>query len=293
MGFNRTLWLAQLAKAGKDESAYDKILKNCGVDYSKFVKGEEEKITVPKYVANAAVEGDLEDGDFDEGDKGTFDIPLSASLGGKKFSIGFLKDPFEQRSTNAAYYAEHAKSQAPSFKKAYAKALLVNIVNGTKAANRITLADNTDNKLSKADFIAADKALNAEEIEKENRYAVIPADKLSDIYDISDFISADKMGNVVLPTGAIGRILSFWIIPAETPDVDTSGEIHATAGNNTQKAVLLGHKYGQGYAIDPFVNLTEAPNANTGKTKMSAQKRGGMGTAFDTHSVVVYENTII
>jgi len=293
MAFNKTLWLAQFAKAGKDTSQYDKILQNCAVDYSKHVTGSEEKITVPKYVANAAKEGDLSDEDFTEGTKTSFDIPLDESLGGKKFSIGFLSKPFEQRNTPANYYAEHAKSKMPAFKKAYANAILVSIINGTKSSNRINLADDTENKLSKADFINAGKLLDDADIEEENRYAVIPSGKRADLYSIAEFISSDKMGKVVIPTGAIGKILNFWIIPAATPKVNSSGEIDATEGNNTKECVLFGHKYGQGYAIDPYTNITETPDANTGNTKESAQKRGGTATAYDTHTVVVYENTIV
>jgi hypothetical protein len=290
--FNRTLWLAHLAKAGKDVSQYDKILDNCGVDYSSHIEGKEKSIVVNKYNANDVKEGDLADSDFTEGNKANFEIIIDPDSGGTKFSIGFLKDPFSLRASNINFLKEHAKSKAPGFKKATANAVIKQIVNGTKDAHRVKLTDTAKNVITLDDFISADAILNDLDIELEHRYAVIPAVKEAQLYDIDKFISVDKMGKTSLPSGVIGKILTFNIIVAKTPLVSTTGKISATASNNKYASILFGHKFATGFAVDPFTNLTEAADPKTGKTRMAAMKRGGTATAYDTHTMVVYENVI-
>ncbi len=239
---------------------------------------------MPKYSANTAKPAPLKDSDFTEGAKSFFEIPIDKNL-----MIGFLKDPFEQRKTNANYYADHTASIMPGFKKAYAHALVSQIVKGAATDNRIKFAA-SENNLSLADFINAQTVLNDQEIGRENRYALIPSSKEADLFKIKEFVSIDYMDKKAIPTGAIGRIMGFWIIPFGTPKVNATGTISGTASQNTKEACVFGHKYGAGYGIDSFVNLTEASDPKTGKTQMSAGTRSGYATAFNTYSVVIYDN---
>jgi len=81
-----------------------------------------------------------------------------------------------------------------------------------------TIADTTGHKITRADFIAARKKLNLQKAPTRGRYCAIHATLESDLFDIPDFISRDKIADTTaMRDGVIGRCLGFDVILADVP----------------------------------------------------------------------------
>ena len=64
-------------------------------------------------------------------------------------------------------------------------------------------------KILVADFLAAKRVLDKDNVPSENRYVLLPSEMYNDLLTLSEVLAWDKMGTANLPTGAIGRLLGF------------------------------------------------------------------------------------
>jgi hypothetical protein len=87
-----------------------------------------------------------------------------------------------------------------------------------------TIADTTNHKLTAADIKDARKKLNLQKAPRRGRYMAIHPDLESDLFDIPDFVSRDKIADTTaMKDGVIGRILGFdVIVNADIPKVTTA-----------------------------------------------------------------------
>jgi hypothetical protein len=81
-----------------------------------------------------------------------------------------------------------------------------------------TISDTTGHKITRVDFLAARKKLNLMKAPRRGRYCAIHPTLESDLYDIPDFISRDKIADTTaMRDGVIGRCLGFDVILADVP----------------------------------------------------------------------------
>ena len=100
--------------------------------------------------------------------------------------------------------------------------ILQEMIDGLSSASgfKNTIADTTAHKLTRADFIAARKKLNQGKAPRKGRYCAIHPDLESDLFDIPDFVSRDKIADTTaMRDGVIGRCLGFDVILADVPKV--------------------------------------------------------------------------
>lgn len=103
--------------------------------------------------------------------------------------------------------------------------LLNKMVDGLSSTSgfKNTIADTTGHKLSRADIIAARKKLNQMKAPVRGRTCAIHPDLESDLFDIPDFVSRDKIADTAaMKDGVIGRILGFDVVLADVPKVTSA-----------------------------------------------------------------------
>jgi hypothetical protein len=121
-----------------------------------------------------------------------------------------------------------------------------------------TISDTTGHKLTRADFIAARKKLNAAKAPRKGRYCAVHGDLESDLFDIPDFVSRDKiLDTTAMRDGVIGRCLGFDVILADVPKVTSAWS--RTAG--TLPAVLFYSMAAFGFGRNQEFDSLSAPDA--------------------------------
>lgn len=122
-----------------------------------------------------------------------------------------------------------------------------------------TIADTTNHKITLADFKDARKKLNIQKAPRRGRFCVISPDLESDLFEIEEFISRDKIADTVaVKEGVIGRCMGFDIIMnADIPKVTTAW---ATA-NGTLPTALFYSKAALGFARQKEFRTKMAPSA--------------------------------
>jgi len=97
-----------------------------------------------------------------------------------------------------------------------------NIVRSTGVATRTAsapAATGTRKRVTKADIISVAEIMNRMDVPSANRFMLIPAEFLSDMLLIDDFVHADKIGKTALVDGSIGRILGYDVFMRSTTGV--------------------------------------------------------------------------
>lgn len=170
-----------------------------------------------------------------------------------------------------------------------------NIVRTTGSTTRTASAPSatgTRKRIAKEDFLKVRQIFNNMSLPSSGRNIVLPADMESDLWTISEFIEAQKLGLGVIPNGLVGRLLGFdiWVRPTVgvydntgTPVKKAFGAAGAAADN---MAALAWH--------ESFVNRAEGDRQvfiNEGKaeyygTVLSAMVRAGGKIRKDKVGVV-------
>ncbi len=94
--------------------------------------------------------------------------------------------------------------------------LLQVMIDGMAAGNKKTIADTSGHKLTRADVLAARTTLNAAGAPLAGRYCAVSPDFEANMYDISDFISRDRIADTTaMKDGVIGRVMGFDVLLAQ------------------------------------------------------------------------------
>ncbi|HPK40005.1 MAG TPA: hypothetical protein PKZ69_00160, partial [Candidatus Cloacimonadota bacterium] len=123
--------------------------------------------------------------------------------------------------------------------------------------------------ITKADFIAARKALNEANAPLHGRVCIIGPEHESQLMEIAEFVSADKIGktsNMPIVEGFVGRAFGFDIVLLNhLPMVDKKGEINSTAKKNDSTPVIflqsLAYMYGK-QLVETNYSLQDLANAD-------------------------------
>lgn len=118
-----------------------------------------------------------------------------------------LMDHVEQLRTSIADNLLH--DWAPS---ATAQAAQQVRTSGTARAGYLATQSGNRKAIAKADFLAVQRIFNVQNIPQEGRIACIDANLYTDILNIDEFVTAEKIGRANLVDGAVGMLLGFQIM---------------------------------------------------------------------------------
>lgn len=127
------------------------------------------------------------------------------------------------------------------------------------AGYKNTIADTTNHKLTRADFLTARKKLNSNKVPKKRRYCAIHPDLEADLYEIPDFVSRDKIADTnAMKDGVIGRLLGFDVIVcADMPKVTNAW----SRTNGTLPVALFYGAPAYGFARQKEFETKSSPDA--------------------------------
>jgi hypothetical protein len=141
---------------------------------------------------------------------------------------------------------------------AYIVGAMVAGLSGT-AGFKNTIADTVGHKITRAEFLDARKKLNLQKAPKRMRFCAIHPDLESDLFEIPDFVSRDKIADTTaMRDGVIGRCLGFdVIVNADIPKVTASWS--TTAGD--RPVALFYSKAAAGWGRQKEFEIKTAPDA--------------------------------
>ncbi len=146
-------------------------------------------------------------------------------------------------------------------------------------------------KITLADFVKAFTAFNNWNIPQAGRRVVMTGNMFGDLLQIPEFISWDKMGSQVLPTGSLGKILGFDIyVRSILPSYSTAlapKSIGATGATTDNEMALFFHPSFVRYAEGNVKVYIDADKPEYLGTLMNAAVRvGGVVPRADLKGVL-------
>jgi len=234
------LWGTQTLNSMKLAQADTQRVWTGITDYTNLVRGKDVAgYHGPKFtglagetVARAAAFSSVQDPT-----ETSFDIDFSQKSGGC-FSI--KQDEDDQTSLDLA--KEFGNAMAVEIMDEYDKYICAALVAGCSAGNKVNFDDaaTTADVITYGDFKNARKVLNAAKAPKQGRFCFIESKHESELHDITEFISRDKIPDQNLRDGIAGKLLGFFVVlTEELPLVDIAGDVHATAVKNDSYPVMF------------------------------------------------------
>jgi hypothetical protein len=106
----------------------------------------------------------------------------------------------------------------------WAPTAAANIFRSTGASRAAYMGSQTGNRLkvAKEDFANAARLLDRQDVPREGRVALVPADLVMDLMLIPEFVSANIFGQGALKEGVLGRVFGFDIMQRSTSILYTS-----------------------------------------------------------------------
>ncbi len=245
MGFFPELWGAKTLEQMKKELETKQRIVNSITDYTPFTVGKNaSKYNGPYLGGLSAVDLPASDSDINSLVKGNITISFDEKKG-----VPFIINDIDEAQSNIAMLNGYTEIAKDSLLDTYDEAIIKEIINNVPSGNRKNLADDTNNKLTKADILTLRKALNDAKAPLKGRFLVVNPDHESDLYDIADFVSRDKIADTsAMKEGVIGRILGFDVLLySDMPKVDDTGVINSTPANNTKKVCVAYSKLACGF----------------------------------------------
>lgn len=181
----------------------------------------------------------------------------------QKKGVPFLINDIDQAMSNIGLQETLSIGAKEALFDAYDTYHITQMIAGTKDANRKDL-NSANDILGEADIKAAREHLNTKGAPLTGRYMLVSPQHESDLYDITNFISADKIGSTTaIKDGVIGRIYGFNVIMSNlVPKVKPStGKISATANENTVYPVLFYSDMFYGWARQKDLGYKMSPDA--------------------------------
>ena len=287
MGFYPELWGAKTLQQLRKALLSQQRIVNSITDYTPFVKGKAASgYHGPKIASMTAVDLPASDSDINDPSKLSVDINFDQKKG-----VPFYVKSIEEAQSNINILTNLTADAKDGLLDAYDLYIIKQMILNLASANRKTLADTTDNKLTEADFIAAKKILNNAKAPLRGRFCAINPEHEADLYAISNFISRDKIPDTkAVKDGVIGRLHGFDIILYnDMPKVDSNGVFTGTQDKNV---TLFYSKlaYGFGRQLEFGTSITEKPLL-PGKLVNIYSVFGGT-IQFDTYAVSYRDNVI-
>ncbi|MFA5646523.1 MAG: hypothetical protein WDA18_09290 [Candidatus Ratteibacteria bacterium] len=206
-----------------------------------------------------------------------FDAPSGDAVGSKDLLLNKkVGNPFLVKrdlayQTTVKIVEEKSKIAAEHILESMDVEILKGIIGSVKAANIVdfSAASTAADTITKADFIAARKALNEANAPLHGRVCIIGPEHESQLMEIAEFVSADKIGktsNMPIVEGFVGRAFGFDIVLLNhLPMVDKKGEINSTAKKNDSTPVIflqsLAYMYGK-QLVETNYSLQDLANAD-------------------------------
>lgn len=258
MSFYKQLWAAKTLEQMRRELATTRRIINTITDYTPLTVGTKaEGYNGRKIAKVGAVDLPISDELFVNPTKNNFKISFDQKKG-----VPLIVDDIEQAQSDINLLASYTEDAKDGHLDAYDLFIIQQLITNLASSNRLRVADATNNKLSKRDFLDARKVLNAAKAPLKERYAVINPDHESDLYEINDFISRDKIPNTeAVKDGVVGRLLGFdCILYSDMPAVNSSGVI---SGTKDKKVNLFYSKLAYGFARQKEFGSKTQPSAGS------------------------------
>ncbi|HEX37683.1 MAG TPA: hypothetical protein ENG70_02330 [Candidatus Cloacimonetes bacterium] len=285
MGFYPQLWGDKTLEQMRKELATTQRIVNTVTDYTPLTNGARaEAYNGPKIAKVSAVDMPIADDDFVNPSKTAFQILFDQEKG-----VPLIIKDIEKAQSNLDLVSLYTEDAKDGLLDAYDLFIIQQIITNTAVAQRLTLADTEHNKLSKADFLDARKALNAAGAPLKARYAVVNADHESDLYSIDDFISRDKIPDTVaLKDGVVGRLLGFDVLLySDMPLVNSSGLL---SGTQNKKVNVFYSKLAYGFGRQKEFGTKIEPSAGSASDKLNIYSVFGGKIQTETYAVTKRDN---
>ncbi len=220
MGFFRELWNDKTLEAMIRELQETQRVVNSIMDYTPFTLGTRASGYNGPTLSGLTVRT-LPASDSDDPSRDAIEI----SFNQKKGCVFALSD-IDVAQSDVDQLSELTAQAAEALLDDYDKYIVGLMVAGLSATAgfKNTIADTTNHKLTATDIKDARKKLNLQKAPRRGRYMAIHPDLESDLFDIPDFVSRDKIADTTaMKDGVIGRILGFdVIVNADIPKVTTA-----------------------------------------------------------------------
>lgn len=178
----------------------------------------------------------------------------------QKKGVPFVVSDIDEAQSNINILKECTESAKDAIIDGWDDFIIRALIVGAASANKITLADTVNKVMTKADFQEARLILNKKGAPMRERYAVLSPEHESQLYDISEFISRDKIAKTeAIQEGVIGRLFGFDILlhPA-MPKVNDSGDLSST---QNKEVSIFYSKAAYGFGRQKVLGTKTSPDA--------------------------------
>jgi|GEM_PF-1242510 len=224
------VWSAETQRLLHEKLRAEKPIYSTITDYSSLTKNVQAGAYHGPMLGDVTGQSmPISDEKFTELAKSTFNMPFGNSVG-----VPVVINDITAAQSILAIRQVYGQLAVDAIIDNYDKAAIEEMIDETPALNRIAPADTVNGTLGKADFIVAHKKLNEAKAPRTNRYCVIGPEFEAQLYNISDFISRDKIADTsALSAGAVGKLLGFEVILLpDMPKVDSDGDVAALGTGN-------------------------------------------------------------
>jgi hypothetical protein len=255
MGFMPELWADKTLEQLLAELQDQQRIVNSVTDYTPFTIGRKANayngpklsgLTVRTLPASAA----------DSPSQSVINIPFDQKKG-----VVFTVSDIDKAQSSVDMLGALTAQAVTALLDDYDSYILATMIDGLSSTSgyKNTIADTTGHKITKADFIVARRRLNQSKAPRRGRYCAISPEFESDLYDIPDFVSRDKIADTTaMKDGVIGRLLGFDVILAnDMPKVTNAWS--RTAG--TLPVALFYSMHAFGYGRQKEFESKSAPDA--------------------------------
>jgi hypothetical protein len=237
------LWSAKTLQQMIAEMRSGKVrVLNTLTDYTPFVKNKQAAGYHGPKVSGISAQNVAVGASFsDPGDATHESIDIAFNL---KIGAPFRVYDVQEAQTNLnlmnIYTGDAKNAILDGYDLALAKALIASVSTATPD-HLVPQNDTVNYKLTEADIKAAKKALDVAKAPKKGRYMLVGPNWENDLFDISNFISRDKIAKTeAVPEGVIGRVYGFDVVSfADMVDVDDDGTYSLTSENNTNSCAVF------------------------------------------------------
>jgi hypothetical protein len=215
-------------------------------DRTAELKGDEEALKLPSITVGAAEAMPVTDANFDSTDTINDQITLTLD---SDFGKPIVVSHSAQAETPVALLETYAKNAEIAHRTNRNAVILAAIAAAADTSNQhYKYADSVDDVISAADILAAAAVLDNAGAPDEGRYMAISATDYSNLFNIDNFISRDKMGanGETIPTNVIGMVHGFTVLKVPTSEMPKINASTGAVDSSTGKTSAL---FWQQYAV--------------------------------------------
>ena len=284
MGFYPEIWAGSTFEELRKRQLENTIrIYQSVTDYTPLVKNAKASAYNGAKIAKVTAEDLPYAGAFTDPTKTNIYIPFSEKKG-----VPQLLNDIDDAQTDLNLLQIYSANAVDSLLDAYDGSVVNTVIDGTAVANRSQMSGGGAT-LTLQDFKDARTALNVAEAPNKGRYCVVDPTLESQIWDIPEFISRDKIGRTDLADGVIGTLLGFQVIMSTfVPQVDgVTGAVVAGVG---KRVAVFYQSLSTGFARALEFTAKSQPQASTPGDLLMIYSNYGVATQEDTYSVTIREN---